>query len=193
MMMKIRKIIARLRGKRYHPGHTFNVHSTVNVRPSCVLSGDVTIGKHTTMMNNCFFRGTIEIGNYCQMGAYVSAHSRNHPTHVMSTYHNAALFNGELKKNVVNNPIKIGNDVWIGHGATILSGVTVGNGAVLAAGCVVTKDVPDFAIVGGVPAKVMKMRFDDATIQRILDLQWWEKDPHELEEIKHLFFEDLTK
>jgi acetyltransferase-like isoleucine patch superfamily enzyme len=71
--------------------------------------------------------------------------------------------------------VVIGNDVWIGYGATLMAGVTVGDGAIVAAGAVVTKDVPPYAIVGGVPAKVIKYRFDDEQIAFLEKLQWWDK------------------
>lgn len=74
--------------------------------------------------------------------------------------------------------IVIGNDVWLGIGATIMSGVTISDGAVVAAQAVVTKDVPPYAIVGGVPARVIGRRFDDATIARLLALCWWDW-PHD--------------
>jgi chloramphenicol O-acetyltransferase type B len=74
--------------------------------------------------------------------------------------------------------VVIGNDVWIGMEAMILSGVTIGDGAVVAARALVTRDVPPYAIVGGVPAKVLSKRFDDATIARLLALKWWDW-PHD--------------
>lgn len=72
--------------------------------------------------------------------------------------------------------VMIGNDVWIGSGVKIMEGVTIGDGAVVAAGAIVTKDVPPYAIVGGVPAKIIKYRFDEETIKKLLELKWWEKD-----------------
>lgn len=71
----------------------------------------------------------------------------------------------------------IGNDVWVGTGAIIMQGITIGDGAVIASGSVVTKDVPPFAIVGGVPSKIIRYRFDDITNQRLLDSKWWEYGP----------------
>lgn len=70
--------------------------------------------------------------------------------------------------------VVIGNDVWIGEGVTILAGVTIGDGAVIASGAVVTKDVAPYAIVGGVPAKVIKYRFDEATIEKLISHRWWD-------------------
>ena len=67
----------------------------------------------------------------------------------------------------------IGNDVWIGYEAVIFSGVTIGDGAVIGTRAVVTKDVPPYTIVGGVPAKAIRRRFPDETISRLLDLKWW--------------------
>ena len=72
------------------------------------------------------------------------------------------------KKDVV-----IGNDVWIAHGSTILSGVHIGNGSVIGANAVVTKDVEPYSIVGGNPAKLIKKRFDEETIKKLEDIQWW--------------------
>lgn len=77
--------------------------------------------------------------------------------------------------------VVIGSDVWIGNGATILSGVTIGHGSVIAARAVVVKDVPPYAIVGGNPAKVIKTRFPEETIERLLSLAWWDWPQEKIE------------
>ncbi len=77
-------------------------------------------------------------------------------------------------------PAVIGNDVWIGQNAVIMDGVHVGDGAIVAAGAVVTKDVPPYAIVGGVPARVIKYRFDAGTIKELSELKWWELSDGEI-------------
>jgi serine acetyltransferase len=79
----------------------------------------------------------------------------------------------DYKKNII---IRIGNDVWIGNNVTILGGVSVGNGAIIGAGAVVTKNVEPYSIVGGVPAKVLKYRFDETSRKSLLNFAWWEKD-----------------
>lgn len=70
--------------------------------------------------------------------------------------------------------IVIGNDVWIGYEAVILSGVTIGDGAIIGARAVVTKDVPSYTVVGGVPSKPIRKRFDEGTIQKLEEIRWWD-------------------
>ena len=97
----------------------------------------------------------------------------------------------------MNKEVVIGNDVWIGGNVSILDGVVVGDGAIIAAGAVVTKDVPPYAVVGGVPAKVIKYRFNEQEIQALLHERWWDKDDsillENIEKLRNpkLFFENL--
>lgn len=79
-----------------------------------------------------------------------------------------------------NLDVIIGNDVWIGCRVTIMAGVTIGDGAVIGSGAVVTRDVPPYAVVGGVPAKIIKYRFDEQTINRLRAVKWWNHDPETL-------------
>ena len=83
--------------------------------------------------------------------------------------------------------IVIGNDVWIGYEAVILAGVTIGDGAVIGTRAVVTKDVPPYTIVGGIPAKPIKKRFPQETIDALLKIKWWDWDKkHIAQQISHL-------
>ena len=123
------------------------------------------------------------IGKFCSIacGAPFIFNSANHKQSALSTY-TFPLFYEEwqLKKEDVasawdnKGDIVIGNDVWIGYEATILSGVTIGDGAIIGAKAVVTKDVPPYSVVGGVPAKKIKQRFDAETIQKLQQLKWWD-------------------
>jgi virginiamycin A acetyltransferase len=109
----------------------------------------------------------------------------------LSTYQSKTLFNGELKTLRTDEKVTIGNDVWIGHSVIILSGVTISDGAIIGGGSVVTKDIPPFAVAAGVPAKVIKYRFKESTRDEITEMQWWNKEPYELEDIKDEFFKKL--
>ncbi|MCD8356469.1 MAG: CatB-related O-acetyltransferase [Clostridia bacterium] len=122
------------------------------------------------------------IGKFCSIacGARFLFTSANHTLHSLSTYPFPLFFEawGLDKKDVTSawdnrGNIVIGNDVWIGYEAVILSGVTVGDGAIIGSCAVVTKDVPPYTIVGGVPAKPIRKRFSDETIAHLMDLQWW--------------------
>lgn len=122
------------------------------------------------------------IGKFCSIacGAKFLFNSANHTLTSLSTYTFPLFFEEwELeKKNVAKawdnkGNIIIGNDVWIGYDAIILSGVTIGDGAIIGARAVVTKDVPPYTIVGGVPAKAIRKRFDEKTIKSLLNLKWW--------------------
>ncbi len=81
----------------------------------------------------------------------------------------------------------IGNDVWIGSNVLIIGGIKIGDGAIVAAGAVVTKDVPPYAIVGGIPARIIRFRFDKEQINKLLELKWWNKDDDWLIKNNYLF------
>ena len=81
----------------------------------------------------------------------------------------------------------VGNDVWIGCNVVVLPGVTIGDGAVVAAGSIVTKDVPPYAIVAGSPARVLRYRWDEKTVERVAALRWWDWDDHKIKQSLELF------
>lgn len=122
------------------------------------------------------------IGKFCSIacGAKFLFNSANHTLSSLSTYPFPLFFEEwNLEKKDVTKSwdnkgnIIIGNDVWIGYEAVILAGVTIGDGAIIGTRAVVTKDVPPYTIVGGVPAKPIKKRFSEEIISKLLDIQWW--------------------
>ena len=127
----------------------------------------------------------LKIGKFCSIacGAKFLFTSGNHTTRSLATY-TFPIFFDEWGLDAANirdawdnkGDIVIGNDVWIGYEAVILSGVTVGDGAIIGTRAVVTKDVPPYTIVGGVPAKPIRRRFDDETIARLDAIRWWDRD-----------------
>ena len=136
------------------------------------------------------------IGNFTSIGVGVSLGCGRHPLNFLSTSpYIYADYLGYKKDTVSHNeyieycpPITIGNDVWIGDNVLIMNGITIGDGAIVGAHAVVTKDVPPYAIVGGVPAKIIRYRFDKLTIEKLLKSQWWFL-PDEI--IKKIPFDDI--
>jgi hypothetical protein len=113
-----------------------------------------------------------------------------HRTDLVSTYPLRTLLTGSAENvdAIDKGSITIGSDVWLGTRAVVMSGVTVQHGAVVAAGAVVTRDVPPYAIVGGVPARVIRYRFDERTIRALLAIAWWEwPDEIMLERLSSLY------
>lgn len=123
----------------------------INVERNATFSRRVEIGDYSGLGKNCFISGKTIIGKYVMMGPNCHIYTRNHKFASLDT---PMCQQGFTEEKVV----VIGDDVWIGDRVSIMPGVKIGNGVVIAAGSVVTKDIPDYAVVGGVPAKVIKFR-----------------------------------
>lgn len=131
-----------------------------------------------------FIGDRLIIGRFCQIAAETKfiMNGGNHRTGGISAFPFfifggdwSGRIEGEAEPNIRGDTI-VGNDVWIGYDALIMPGITVGDGAIIATRSVVTKDVPPYAVVAGNPAKVVKMRFDPRTIERLLAIKWWDWD-----------------
>ena len=132
----------------------------------------------------------LSIGKFCSIacGAKFLFNSANHTLNSLSTFP-FPIFAEEWDESMPvtdawdnKGDIVIGNDVWIGYEAVIMAGVHIGDGAIIGTRAVVTKDVPPYTIVGGIPAKKIRSRFDDTTIELLQQLKWWDWDPAKISE-----------
>ncbi len=135
----------------------------------------------------------VDIGSFCSIASYCAIGGGKHPlgavsmTPVFYAGRNCMGKNFSNYKADVNQGVEIGNDVWIGEAVFINDGVKIGTGAVIGAHSVVTKDVPPYAIVAGVPAKVLRYRFDEEKIQKLLASKWWEWSEEILQQRADMF------
>lgn len=151
---------------------------------------NASIGRYTYIGNGCTILST-QIGRYCSLGSNIRIVNGEHPTHSFVSTH-PIFYSNRLNFGTKFIPecrfkehkyadesskkfVVIENDVWIADNSLIIEGVRIGHGAIVAAGSVVTHDVPPYAIVGGVPARVIKYRFTEDEIAYLLEMKWWDK------------------
>lgn len=156
----------------------------------CVNIGDYSYIAKNSNISNC------SIGKFCSIGPNFCCGLGLHPTNGISTspmFYSTAKQNGmtlvEKDSFIEYKQSYIGNDVFIGANVTVIDGVTIGDGAVIGAGAVVVNDIPPFAIAVGVPAKVVKYRFDNKTQDKIMRLKWWNYNEEQLKDVAKYEFD----
>lgn len=182
-----------------------SLHNDSYLEPPFVFAGNIApthylnIGAFSYTQGGAFVN--CEIGRYCSFAEEIVIGATKHPTDWLSTApfqyredpwgwfsygksHQLTTKHKRIISSFDNSPKTIiGNDVWIGRKAIIMPGIKVGNGAIIGAGAVVTKDVPDYAVVAGVPAKIIKYRFPEIIINELLSIEWWRYGIWDLEGI----------
>ncbi len=152
--------------------------------------GKYTIVAYDSTVLNC------EIGNFCSVGKTIGGAA--HPIHMVSSSNTFVEGRSILGKNFYNHKFKnmertvIGNDVWVCVPSVVKSGVTIADGAVIGAGSVLTKDVGPYEIWAGNPARFIRKRFDDETINKLLEIKWWDWDDKKIEKYA-CYFDDPKK
>jgi len=169
-----------------------DIEDHVTVNHGCLVF-DSQIMSYTYIAQETLV-GHVSFGRFCSVGPRVIFGCGTHPTHLIST---SPVFYSSVEHCGISfteqdfveeqSPIRIGHDVWIGAHAYLRNGIVVGDGAIIGAGAVVTKDIPPYAIVGGVPAHIIRYRFNEQTIAALLRLEWWNWSREALKQAQPLF------
>ncbi len=189
---------------------TSKIKNTCIIQPSCTITKSeldhyVFLKHHTTcelskvgLRSSAGFYSVLRsavIGKYCSISWFTTVGAVNH--HFDTVTSHAFPVRGrfgltDVEGSMPEKTTFVGNDVWIGCNVVVLPGVTIGDGAVVAAGSIVTKDVPPYAIVAGSPARVLRYRWDQETVERVSKLQWWDWDDEKIKNNLDLFQEGMS-
>lgn len=176
------------------------IHKTAVVRQSR-LGSWTDIGPRVQIAESeigdyTYFAGDASViystfGKYCSIASHVRINPGNHPKWRVMQHHCTyrkirygfdTVNDEDFFDWRRNDRVEIGHDVWLGHGVIVLPGVKIGTGAVIGSGSIVTKDIPPYSIAVGVPSRVIKSRFDEGTVEKIMQTGWWDWDRQTLEE-----------
>ena len=182
------------RGISFCDGGQFFSNNLRKVMSECE-NREIGIGTYGAVFDVSRTTPNISVGKYCSIAPNASFYTRDHPQKFVSTH--PMFYNSQLKiveKDLIPyGELEIGNDVWVGQNAVILPSChKIGTGAIVGAGAIVTKDIPEYAVVVGNPAKVIKYRFSDNVIQELLESKWWDWEIEEIKEYKD-YFTDVDK
>ena len=189
---------------------TSKIKDTCIIQPSCTITKSelddyVFLKHHTTcelskvgLRSSAGFNSVLRsavIGKYCSISWFTTVGAVNHHFDTVTTH--AFPVRGRFGLTDVEGSMPevttyVGNDVWIGCNVVILPGVTIGDGAIVAAGSIVTKDVPPYAIVAGTPARVLRYRWDEKTVERVSRLKWWDWEDERIKDNLELFTEGIS-
>lgn len=175
------------------------IEHPIHCGPNSQVHGGCNIGKFAFINTSSVFYPNVTLGRYCSIARNCEVGVANHPISFLSThsfqYHYAQFprypfYKENIKRTTwrAHPDTHIGSDVWIGAQSVIKAGVSIGHGSIVAANSVVTKNIEPYSIVGGSPAKLIRKRFSEAQISRLLELQWWDLP---IEEISTLKFNDI--
>lgn len=194
----IRLILSKIYKKWSHPNVSLfstcykinQISKSTKVQHFCEIGSKSTVGEFS-YINVGTTIGAAVIGNFCSIGKNCFIGGGNHALSYISTsqrlYGKGNLFNELIEFEEFDSIVEIGSDVWIGPNSVVLQKANIGTGAVIASGSVVTKPVPPYAIVAGNPAKIIRYRFSEEKVKKLLESKWWDLDLIELKKMKMSF------
>lgn len=174
-------------------GKNVQINIPVAIGKDTEIHNNCSLGAYSLLNNNSIMYSNTQIGRYCSIARFCEIGVASHPTTFLSSssfQYNHILFkhpDNSFKRKIsyIGQPeTYIGNDVWIGAKSIIQSGVKVGHGAVIGALSYVNQDIPPYAIAVGIPAKIIKYRFNQEQIQQLLELKWWELNPIDMKDVQ---------